>query len=138
MDRTPILSDLPLLGELFQSTSKSDRETSLFLFVTPTIMTGDPAGFDTFDAESCKRKQKADELIGYTEIYNSNFVGCNTADPASGRFDGVSPGCVRGSGSASDRLERIGALEHTRFHNVSQQRIEAEKAARKAALKRGR
>ncbi len=138
VDRTPILADLPLLGELFQSTSKSDRETSLFLFVTPTIMTGDAAGFDTYDEESCKRKQKADELIGTTEIYNSNFVGCDTADPASGRFGPCRPGAVRGSGSASDRLERIGALEYTRFHNVSKQRLEAEKAARKAALTRGK
>ena len=139
VDRTPYLADIPILGEAFKSTSKSDRETSLFLFVTPTIMAGDTEGFTTLDIESCRRKQKADELIGYTEIYNSNFVNCEQ-DPASGTFLGrqAAPGCaVRGSGSASDRFQEIGLLEATRFSGVSPERLAAEKAARKASLVRG-
>ncbi len=137
VDKTPFLSDIPLLGEAFKSTQKSDRETSLFLFVTPTIMAGDTEGFTTLDIESCKRKQKADELIGYTEIYNSNFVNCELQDPASGSFGDRRPGAVRGSGSASDRLDKIGLMEATRFSGVSRERLEAEKAARRAALVRG-
>ncbi|MDA1194101.1 MAG: hypothetical protein O2894_02870 [Planctomycetota bacterium] len=138
VDRTPYLADIPILGEAFKSTQKSDRETSLFLFVTPTIMAGDTEGFTTMDIESCRRKQKADELIGYTEIYNSNFVNCDLQDPASGAFTGRAPGCgVRGSGSASDRLDQIGLLEATRFSGVSPERLAAEKAARKASLVSG-
>jgi general secretion pathway protein D len=137
VDRTPYLADIPVLGEAFKSTSKSDRETSLFLFVTPTIMAGDSEGFDTLDVESCRRKQKADELIGYTEIYNANFVNCNLQDPASGAFAGRRPGAVRGSGSASDRFEKIGLFEATRFSGVSRARLAAEKAARQAALRGG-
>ena len=142
VDRTPYLADIPVLGEAFKSTQKSDRETSLFLFVTPTIMAGDTEGFTTLDIESCRRKQKADELIGYTEIYNSNFVNCDTMDPASGCYTGrqAAPagGCaVRGSGSASDRFEQMGLLEATRFSGVSRERLAAEKAARKASLVRG-
>jgi general secretion pathway protein D len=137
VDKTPYLADIPALGELFKSTQRSDRETSLFLFVTPTIMAGDTEGFSTFDIESCKRKQKADELIGFTEIYNSNFVDCDAQDPASGAFSGRRPGAVRGSGSASDRFDQIGLLEATRFSGVSRQRLEAEKAARRNALVRG-
>jgi len=149
VDRTPVLADLPLVGDLFQRTNKSDTETSLFLFVTPTIMPGDDSGFATLDLESCRRKNKADELIGYTDIYNSNFVGCDTGDPVSG-YGTVVPGCVPtnpmpaspdtvilGSGSGSDRLDQIGALEHSRFHGMSTQRIDAERNARRAAM-RGR
>lgn len=145
VDRTPVLSDMPLLGDIFQRTSKSDRETSLFLFVTPTIMSGDEAGFDTLDRVSAQRKGKSDELIGFTDIYNSYFAACeefNDEDPCANfgvQGAGVrqAPGCVSGSGSASDRLEEIGLLEHTRFHGVSKQRLEAERAARQSMLKTG-
>ena len=141
--RVPYFADIPILGEAFKSTNKSDRETSLFLFVTPTIMAGDTDGFNTFDIESCRRKQKLDELIGYTDIYNANFVDCEGQDPATGEFSSQPPGCVpvpgcvRGSGSASDRFEEIGLLEATRFSGVSKERLEAERSARKSALRCG-
>jgi len=126
IDRTPLLSEIPILGEAFKGTSKRDQETSLFLFVTPTIMS-EPGGFEVLDEESCKRKQKADSLIGSTDLYNTYFPACEYQDPATG--------CLRGSGSASDRLDRLGALEHTRFASVSQERLAAERAARRAALR---
>ena len=126
VDRTPILCEIPILGEIFKGTTKRCEETSLFLFVTPTIMS-DPGSFDVLDKVSCERKQKADELIGYTEIYNSHFPACEYQDPATG--------CLRGSGSASDRLDRMGALEYTRFSGVSRDRLQAERAARRAALR---
>jgi general secretion pathway protein D len=126
IDRTPLLAEIPILGELFKGTTKRAEETSLFLFVTPTIMS-EPGGFDVLDVESCKRKQKADALIGSTELYNSYFPACEYQDPATG--------CLRGSGSASDRLDRLGALERTRFASVSRRRLAAEQAARKAALR---
>lgn len=131
VERVPILADVPLVGELFQDTDKRDRETSLFLFVTPTIMNRED--FADLDLESCRRKQKADELIGYTEIYNSRFVGCEQTDPATGAV-GIQPGCVSGSGSASDRLDRIGVLDATRFHRVSADRLAREREARKNGL----
>lgn len=149
VDKTPWVGDIPILGNLFKSTSTGNRQTSLFLFVTPTIMTGE-GGVDILDRESCKRKQKADELIGYTDIYNSSFVGCDQQDCASGGFvggpssSGAAPampamapaGAVRGSGSASDGGVP-GALEATRFKGVSQDRLQAEAAHRRALLKRG-
>jgi general secretion pathway protein D len=125
IDRTPYMADIPVLGELFKSSARRDRNTSLFLFVTPTIM-AEPGGFDVLDEVSCRRKQKADELIGRTEIFNSYFPACDLQDPATG--------CIRGSGSASDRLDRLGALEATRFAGVSPTRIRAEQAARRAVL----
>lgn len=153
VDKTPWLGDLPIVGHLFKSSNESNRRTSLFLFVTPTIM-NDPL-FEVLDRESCKRKQKADELIGYTEVWNSNFVGCDNQDCASGEYGGSAgpargqvpgampvsslPGAVRGSGSSSDSLDaaldRTGALEATRFMGVSKDRLQAEAAYRRAALR---
>ncbi len=139
VDKVPWVGDLPILGYLFKSTNTGDRQTSLFLFVTPTIM-ADPGGFDIYDIESCKRKQKADELIGYTEIFNAQFKGCERQDCASGEYGGPSSqpvvGAVRGSGSASDALDRCGALEATRFLGVSRDRLQAEAAHRRASLRR--
>ncbi|MGO8765200.1 MAG: hypothetical protein ACLQSR_08720 [Limisphaerales bacterium] len=41
-DKVPFLGDLPLLGRLFQSQSKSTTKRNLMIFVTATIV--DPAG----------------------------------------------------------------------------------------------
>ncbi len=41
-DRIPVLGDIPLMGRLFRSESKSTSKKNLIIFVTPTIV--DPAG----------------------------------------------------------------------------------------------
>jgi general secretion pathway protein D len=41
-DKVPVLGDIPLVGNLFQSTSKSTVKKNLMIFVTATIV--DPAG----------------------------------------------------------------------------------------------
>ena len=41
-DKVPVIGDLPLLGRLFQSQSKSSLKQNLMIFVTATIV--DPAG----------------------------------------------------------------------------------------------
>jgi general secretion pathway protein D len=41
-DKVPVLGDLPLVGNLFQSTSKTVTKENLMIFVTATIV--DPAG----------------------------------------------------------------------------------------------
>jgi general secretion pathway protein D len=41
-DKVPILGDIPLLGRLFQSESKTSQKKNLMIFVTPTII--DQAG----------------------------------------------------------------------------------------------
>ena len=41
-DKIPVLGDLPLLGNLFQSSSKATTKNNLMIFVTATIV--DPAG----------------------------------------------------------------------------------------------
>lgn len=39
--KVPILGDIPLIGELFKSTNKSDTEITLFVFLKPTILRDD-------------------------------------------------------------------------------------------------
>ena len=41
-DKIPVLGDLPLLGRLFRSETKTNKKKNLVIFVTPTII--DPAG----------------------------------------------------------------------------------------------
>jgi general secretion pathway protein D len=41
-DKVPVIGDIPILGRLFQSQSKSSVKKNLMIFVTPTIV--DPAG----------------------------------------------------------------------------------------------
>ncbi|NBR87171.1 MAG: hypothetical protein EBT61_16980 [Verrucomicrobia bacterium] len=41
-DKMPVLGDLPLVGRLFRSETKTNRKKNLVIFVTPTII--DPAG----------------------------------------------------------------------------------------------
>ncbi len=130
-DQVPFLGEIPILGELFKGTSKSDVRTNLFLFVTPTILSVED--FSDFDSVTCDRKTKADELVGEVDIPFTNFVGCKTGSRACRVVDPAT-GCVRGSGSTSDRLDKAGFLETTRFGGVDPQRLAAEALARKKAL----
>jgi type IV pilus assembly protein PilQ len=36
--KTPLLGDIPILGNLFKTTSKSDSRTELLVFITPKIV----------------------------------------------------------------------------------------------------
>ncbi|HXA48344.1 MAG TPA: type IV pilus secretin PilQ, partial [Burkholderiaceae bacterium] len=36
--KTPLLGDIPILGNLFKTTSKSDSRTELLIFITPKIV----------------------------------------------------------------------------------------------------
>jgi type II secretion system protein D len=133
VDQVPILGDIPILGNLFKGTDKADIRTNLFLFVTPTILSKSDTAFATFDRVTCERKRKADELVGEVDIPFSNFVGCEDrrclVDPATG--------CVRGSGSASDRLDRLGVFDSTQFRGVDKGRLAAEAQARRRAMTPG-
>jgi type IV pilus assembly protein PilQ len=40
-DRVPVLGDLPVLGNLFKSTRKSDEKTEMLIFLTPRILQDD-------------------------------------------------------------------------------------------------
>ncbi|MEN1705971.1 MAG: hypothetical protein AAGJ54_10735 [Planctomycetota bacterium] len=40
-NRVPLLGDIPILGRLFRSDQESDSETTLFVFIRPTILRDD-------------------------------------------------------------------------------------------------
>lgn len=133
VDQVPFLGEIPVFGELFKSTAKSERATNLFLFVTPTILKANDIAFSDLDDVTCERKRKGDELIGEIEIPFSNFVKCRDSkcmqDPATG--------CLRGWGSASDRLDKMGALDATSFRAVDKDRLYREAEARRRAVRDG-
>ena len=41
-DKVPVLGDIPVMGPIFRSESKSTEKKQLLVFVTPTLV--DPAG----------------------------------------------------------------------------------------------
>jgi general secretion pathway protein D len=72
-DKIPVLGDLPLLGNLFQSSSKSVLKKNLMIFVTATIV--DPAG---------NRVHSDDELpFAQTAIPTQPTVPGQTFQPSS-------------------------------------------------------
>ncbi|HEX3857369.1 MAG TPA: hypothetical protein VHY30_08745 [Verrucomicrobiae bacterium] len=71
-DKIPVLGDLPVLGNLFQSSSKSVQKKNLMIFVTATIV--DPAG---------NRVHSDDELpFAQTAIPAQPIVPGQTFQPA--------------------------------------------------------
>lgn len=64
VDKIPILGDIPILGYLFQSTTKSVTKTNLYLFITPIIL-NDP---EYRDLEDISRE----EFMKMEEMQKSN------------------------------------------------------------------
>ena len=60
----PYLSDIPVIGALFGSTSKNNVKTTLFFFCTPRIM----EDFDELNDISQKGKARAAETIGLDRV----------------------------------------------------------------------
>ena len=54
-DKVPVLGDVPLLGRLFRSESKTAQKKNLLIFVTPTLI--DPAGNRVHTGESLRSQQ---------------------------------------------------------------------------------
>jgi general secretion pathway protein D len=60
----PYLSDIPLIGGLFGSTSKTNTKTTLFFFCTPRIL----EDFQELDDISQQGKARAAETIGFDRV----------------------------------------------------------------------
>jgi general secretion pathway protein D len=65
----PFLSDIPLLGELFKRTSTTIEKTTLYVFVTPTIM----EGFKKLEEVSYEKKLEVERLEGQVRLIDPNF-----------------------------------------------------------------
>lgn len=70
-DQVPILGDIPVLGFLFRSTQTRHQKNTLFLFLTPRILS-DPT-FKDLEDESTKRKTQIAALQGQIELVDPEF-----------------------------------------------------------------
>ena len=83
VSKVPLLGDIPLLGWLFRSTSKTKKRTNLLIFVTPTIVT---------DMEMAEKERARLERAA-------------TLEGAKGRIDEPSPEALRAREKAEEKRE---------------------------------
>lgn len=65
----PLLMDIPILGYLFRSSSTSRERTTLYVFITPTILDE----FEALERISYERKLEIAKLDGQIEMVDPNF-----------------------------------------------------------------
>ncbi len=73
-NQVPFLGDLPLIGWLFRSTSKTNRQVNLYVFITPHIIGDD---FANLDEISARKKQEVDNLTGKVLLIDPDFEYTN-------------------------------------------------------------
>jgi general secretion pathway protein D len=91
--KIPLLGDLPVLGNLFKSTSRQNQKTELLVFLTPRIVR-DPAEARRLREEATK------ELNPDTQKGLQNLIKPNTPPPAgNGAGNGTGTGDKKNGGS---------------------------------------
>ncbi|MCB9832434.1 MAG: hypothetical protein H6807_08160 [Planctomycetes bacterium] len=65
----PLLSDIPVLGYLFRNTGTQHDRTTLYVFITPTIL----KDFEALERISYERKLEIAKLDGQINIVDPNF-----------------------------------------------------------------
>ena len=65
----PYLMDIPILGELFKKTDTTVENTTLYVFLTPTIL----KDFDALERISYERKLEVAKLNGQISLVDPNF-----------------------------------------------------------------
>lgn len=68
----PILSDIPLVGSLFSSNSKSEDRTELMVFIQPSVI-GDDASLDAAQLDMNNRYDVSDQVLGFAKDGSSVF-----------------------------------------------------------------
>jgi general secretion pathway protein D len=69
-DRLPWLGDLPVLGFLFRSDTDTDDRTTLYVFITPHIISDD---FATLDDLSYEKKKEMEALNGKIYLVDTDW-----------------------------------------------------------------
>lgn len=99
----PFLKEVPLLGELFKTTTEVSRRTNLLIFITPRIVK------DQFDARdiSLEKRDEIQEVIESYDMYpdrQENLYDESLHNVMDGRLDeGTKPGTIR----AKKRISKI-------------------------------
>ncbi|MEE9391238.1 MAG: secretin N-terminal domain-containing protein [Planctomycetota bacterium] len=65
----PYLSDIPLIGWLFENTAQSHEQRTLYVFITPTIL----SEFEGLERLSYERKLQIAKLDGQIHLVDPNF-----------------------------------------------------------------
>ncbi len=68
--KIPLLGDIPLLGNFFRRTQKSDSKTELIIFLTPHIV-AEPSELAALTA---KQRERSDATKGLTEEELNKFL----------------------------------------------------------------
>ncbi len=95
----PFLGDIPILGELFKSTNTEIQKTTLYLFVTPTIIND----FQQLEEISYERKLEIQKLDGNISLVDPNFRAVG----------------IRDSEIDIDAIEDAGLLDMPRYSPVT-------------------
>ena len=66
----PLLSEIPVLGELFKNTSTNREKSTLYVFITPTIL----EDFEALERISYERKLEIAKLDGQIKIVDPDFM----------------------------------------------------------------
>lgn len=74
----PFLSDLPIVGALFRNTGTDHEKTTLYVFITPTIL----SEFEALERISYERKLEISKLDGQINIVDPNFRPLDLGDEA--------------------------------------------------------
>ena len=74
----PFLSDLPIVGALFRNTGTDHEKTTLYVFITPTIL----SEFEALERISYERKLEVSKLNGQIEMFDPDFRPIDLSDEA--------------------------------------------------------
>ncbi|MCZ6574246.1 MAG: hypothetical protein O7C98_13905 [Planctomycetota bacterium] len=72
--KVPLLGDLPLIGWLFKSKTRTKQRRNLFIFITPHILRQKGADFEDLHRQTWIARLKAEELIEKLDLHNARFA----------------------------------------------------------------
>jgi len=107
-DGVPFLKDIPILGWLFRSYSKSGAKTNLYFFLTPSIL--DETDFSDLSEISFRKKMEAAQYIGHRRL---QLVDRKWREPTLSQH-------LEDSGTTIDDLDQYGGFEIPSYQRAPQ------------------
>lgn len=107
-DGIPFLKDIPILGWLFRSYSKTNTKTNLYFFLTPNIL--DETDFSDLSEISFRKKMEAAQYIGHRRL---QLVDRKWREPTLSQR-------LEDSGTTIDDLDQYGGFEIPTYQRPNQ------------------
>lgn len=77
-NKVPLLGDLPILGHLFRSNTRTKKKTNLLIFLTPRIVRNS-SDYDVFALRKAHKfwelQSQAPSQVGFGKFFDENLVG---------------------------------------------------------------